>query len=152
MSVARSLKRAAAFQPSADPNVIPFIDVLLVLLIIFMVTAPKPTVDLHVNLPRAGMQHAPDAATIVDVREQNGVLVISVDGEAVVLAGLPERAFAHASANNPQSASEDILPHARVLVRADQGTAYGNVVMVVDALQQAHFGGVGIFGQNADAP
>jgi biopolymer transport protein ExbD len=44
----------ARFEPAADPNVIPFIDVLLVLLIIFMVTAPKPTTDLRVDLPRPG--------------------------------------------------------------------------------------------------
>jgi len=37
--------------PMADPNVIPFIDILLVLLIIFMVTAPIPTVDIRVDLP-----------------------------------------------------------------------------------------------------
>jgi len=37
--------------PMTDPNVIPFIDILLVLLIIFMVTAPIPTVDIRVDLP-----------------------------------------------------------------------------------------------------
>jgi len=45
-------KRVTRLAPTADPNVIPFIDVLLVLLIIFMVTAPKPTTDLRVDLPQ----------------------------------------------------------------------------------------------------
>jgi len=47
LSMARPRRRA---MPQADPNVIPFIDVLLVLLIIFMVTAPKPTTDLRVDM------------------------------------------------------------------------------------------------------
>ena len=57
--------------PAAEPNVIPFIDVLLVLLVIFMVTAPAPTVDLHVDLPR-GPAHDPGPVhpTIVSIRDE----------------------------------------------------------------------------------
>ena len=39
-------------QPNSDPNVIPFIDIMLVMLIIFMVAAPMPTVDIKVELPK----------------------------------------------------------------------------------------------------
>ena len=56
--------------PTSEPNVIPFIDVLLVLLIIFMVTAPTPTVDLHVDLPSNGARAGPERATIVALRAQ----------------------------------------------------------------------------------
>jgi biopolymer transport protein ExbD len=49
-----AIRRRAHPLPASEPNVIPFIDVLLVLLIIFMVTAPKPTTDLRVDMPRPG--------------------------------------------------------------------------------------------------
>lgn len=50
MALSLSRKREG-LQPAAEPNMIPFIDVLLVLLVIFMVTAPKPTTDLRVDMP-----------------------------------------------------------------------------------------------------
>ena len=62
--------RRATLEPNAEPIVIPFIDVLLVLLIIFMVTAPKPTVDLRLDLLESGPSHAAAIApTIVELRE-----------------------------------------------------------------------------------
>lgn len=150
MAIKRATKRSGML-PAADPNVIPFIDVLLVLLIIFMVTAPKPTTDLRLNLPQHGARPSSELSTIVDVRQGVDGVRYAVDGEDVPLARLAERTYAHASLNNPTFAAADVRPYARVLVRADQDTTYGNVVMVVDELQTAQFGSVGIFGQTADA-
>jgi biopolymer transport protein ExbD len=150
MAIKRASKRAG-MAPAADPNVIPFIDVLLVLLIIFMVTAPQPTTDLRLNLPRQGAQPSSELSTIVDVRQDLGGVRYAVDGEDVPFALLAERTYTHATRNNPAFPAADVRPYARVLVRADQDTAYGNVVMVVDELQTAQFGSVGIFGQRADA-
>jgi biopolymer transport protein ExbD len=150
MAIKRANKRAGML-PAADPNIVPFIDVLLVLLIIFMVTAPKPTTDLRLNLPQHGARPSSELSTIVDVRQDLGGVRYAVDGEDVPFTSLAARTYAHAAANNPNFAATDLRPYARVLVRADQDTAYGNVVMVVDELQTAQFGSVGIFGQNADA-
>ena len=57
--------RRARLDETSEPNVIPFIDVLLVLLVIFMVTAPTPTTDLRLDLPPP----SPTAA----INERHGV-------------------------------------------------------------------------------
>ena len=137
----------ARLAPAAEPNVIPFIDVLLVLLIIFMVTAPRPTTDLRVDLPTGGPP-APGQPTIVMLEANGGGLF--VDGEAVTLEALPDVALAHALANNPEMNSGNVRFYARILVRADQDAAYASVVDVVDELQGARFAKVGMFGETAD--
>jgi biopolymer transport protein ExbD len=133
--------------PVSEPNVIPFIDILLVLLIIFMVTAPIPTVDIRVDLPPPnpvpivleGLN-----PTIVVIREGAG-LELYVGPEQVTLANLGERTLDHAIRNNPALNVEDIYAEARIFVRADQATAYSNVVNVMSQLQEVGFGKVGIF-------
>lgn len=137
---------AARMQPAADPNVIPFIDVLLVLLIIFMVTAPKATTDLRVDLPTGGPP-APGQPTVVMLQANAGALF--VDGEAVTLETLPDVAFRHALANNPEMDESNVRAYARILVRADQDAAYANVVDVVDELSGARFAKIGMFGETA---
>ena len=96
------VRRRAHLLPASEPNVIPFIDVLLVLLIIFMVTAPKPTTDLRVDLPAPGhaIIHAL-APTIVAIRLVGGDVRIYVDNEEVSGETLPGRALAHLQAANP---------------------------------------------------
>ncbi|WP_395645360.1 ExbD/TolR family protein [Terricaulis sp.] len=138
---------AARLAPAADPNVIPFIDVLLVLLIIFMVTAPKPNTDLRVDLPSGGPP-AQGRPTIVMLLPDDGGLF--VDGEAVTLEGLPAATLAHALANNPDMDAGNVRENARVLVRADLDAAYASVVAVVDELQHARFAKVGVAGEAAD--
>ena len=144
--------RRGAMAPNSDPNVIPFIDILLVLLIIFMVTAPIPTVDIRVDLPPPnpvpivlqGLH-----PTIVGLRETPTGLAIFVDEETVSLSQLSERTLDHAIRNNPALDQVDILAKARIFVRADQTTAYGNVVDVMSKLQEAGFVQVGIFSETA---
>jgi biopolymer transport protein ExbD len=137
--------------PVSEPNVIPFIDILLVLLIIFMVTAPIPTVDIRVDLPPPnpvpivleGLN-----PTIVVIREGAG-LELYVGPEQVTLANLGERTLDHAIRNNPALNVEDIYAEARIFVRADQATAYSNVVNVMSQLQEEGFAKVGIFAELA---
>ena len=120
--------------PVSDPNVIPFIDILLVLLIIFMVTAPIPTVDIRVDLPPPNpvpIRLTGLNPTIVGVRETPSGLAIYVDEEVVQLSQLGERTLDHAIRNNPALNIEQIYAEAKIFVRADQSTAYGNVVQVM---------------------
>jgi len=136
-------------QPNAEPNVIPFIDVLLVLLIIFMVTAPKPTVDIPVDLPQG---HAPvliGDPTIIVLRESGAGPLLYVGEEQVDMATLADRTLAHVIANNPQLMIEDMYAEARVFLRADQSTAYANVVDVMETLKDSGFARVGIFAETA---
>jgi biopolymer transport protein ExbD len=140
-------------QPNAEPNVIPFIDVLLVLLIIFMVTAPTPTTDIRVDVPNhRGPPAASDARpTIVSVLSNGGVLRVEVDGEVVPQRDLAERVLARAALNNPLLPASALKREARIYVRADMDVAYQSVVGVMDELYSARFAQIGVYGQRADA-
>ena len=138
--------------PVSEPNVIPFIDILLVLLIIFMVTAPIPTVDIRVDLPPPNpvpIRLEGLNPTIVAIRETGAGQLIYVDEETVQLSQLADRTLDHAIRNNPALNIEDIYAEARIFVRADQSTAYGNVVNVMSQLQESGFVKVGIFAELA---
>ena len=138
--------------PVSEPNVIPFIDILLVLLIIFMVTAPIPTVDIRVDLPPPNplpIRLEGLNPTIVGIRETSTGMAIFVDEEVVQLSQLGEKTLDHAIRNNPALNVEDIYAEARIFVRADQSTAYGNVVDVMSQLQEEGFVKVGIFAELA---
>jgi len=138
--------------PVSEPNVIPFIDILLVLLIIFMVTAPIPTVDIRVDLPPPNpvlIRLVGLNPTIVGIRETSAGLAIYVDEETVLLSNLGDVTLSHAIRNNPALETRDIYAEARVFVRADQSTAYGNVVDVMSRLQEEGFVQVGIFAELA---
>ncbi|MBK8544415.1 MAG: biopolymer transporter ExbD [Caulobacteraceae bacterium] len=138
--------------PVSEPNVIPFIDILLVLLIIFMVTAPIPTVDIRVDLPPPNpvpIRLEGLNPTIVGVRETPAGLAIYVDEEIVQLSQLGDTTLRHAQRNNPALDFQDLYAEARIFVRADQSTAYGNVVDVMSRLQEAGFVKVGIFAELA---
>jgi biopolymer transport protein ExbD len=138
--------------PVSDPNVIPFIDILLVLLIIFMVTAPIPTVDIRVDLPPPNpvpIRLEGLNPTIVGIREGAAGMEIFVDQETVTLANLADRTLDHAIRNNPALNIEQIYAEAKIYVRADQSTAYGNVVSVMSQLQEQGFVSVGIFAELA---
>jgi biopolymer transport protein ExbD len=135
-------------QPTSEPNVIPFIDILLVLLIIFMVTAPTPTVDIRVDLPPPNpvpIRLEGLNPTIVGIRETPGGMVLYVDEETVQLSQLSDRTLEHAIRNNPALDVTDMYAEARIFVRADQSTAYVNVVNVMSRLQEEGFVKVGIF-------
>jgi biopolymer transport protein ExbD len=83
---AATARTRVQLEPAADPNVIPFIDVLLVLLIIFMVTAPKPTTDMRVDLPRSTVGPAsPIEPTIVHIRSGAAGARYFVDAEEASL-------------------------------------------------------------------
>lgn len=138
--------------PMTDPNVIPFIDILLVLLIIFMVTAPIPTVDIRVDLPPPNpvpIRLEGLNPTIVGIRETGSGLAIYVDEEVVQLAQLGDRTLDHAIRNNPALNIEQIYSDAKIYVRADQSTTYGTVVSVMSRLQEEGFVSVGIFAELA---
>ncbi len=114
-------------------NVVPYIDVMLVLLVIFMVTAPLLTQGIEVDLPKA------NAAPIQDVEDQDPlVLSVDADGNLYLNAGDDE--------DKPTSGEEirrrvgivlGEQPKTPVLVKADRAVPYGNVVGAMVVLQQA---------------
>ncbi len=137
---------------TSEPNVIPFIDVLLVLLVIFMVTAPTPTTDLRLDLPPP----APSAATmiaptIVDLRATgDGGYTLLVSDTPTSLTALGETALAHLLSSNPELTNEDVLLDARIHIRSDMAVRYRDVVSVVERLQAFGYQKVTVLAQRAD--
>jgi biopolymer transport protein ExbD len=138
--------------PNAEPNVIPFIDVLLVLLIIFMVTAPRPTTDLQVDLPRTQHGGIPPVIppTTVQIRAAPHGYAIFLNGEETSLDQLGADALSNMLAENPEITAGDAFAEGRVFVRADLDVAYQHVITVVETLQDARFRKVAIYAQDAE--
>ena len=120
-------------------NVVPYIDVMLVLLVIFMVTAPLLTQGIEVDLPKA------NAEPIESVPDHDP-LVLSVDAEGKLYLNAGD------NEDQPQGGQEIarrvgiILgekPETPVYVKADRAVAYGNVVGAMVILQQAGAGNIG---------
>ena len=109
-------------------NVTPFIDVILVLLIIFMVAAPLATVDISVNLPAATVQPQPrpDKPVFLTVKPD---LTLTIGEEVVARAALPE-ALERAVAGNKDQA---------IFLRSDKTVPYGEVMEVMNLLRSAGY-------------
>jgi biopolymer transport protein ExbD len=109
-------------------NVTPFIDVILVLLIIFMVAAPLSTVDVHVDLPvsTAKAQPRPDKPIYLTIKSD---LSLSIGNDAVPRAQL-------ASAVETATQSDKAQ---RLFLRADRNVPYGELMNVLNALRAAGY-------------
>jgi biopolymer transport protein ExbD len=116
-------------------NVTPFIDVMLVLLIIFMVAAPLATVDIQVNLPAstAEPQQRPDKPLYVTLRSD---LSLSVGNEPI-----PRDRLGPALETETKGDKD-----ARIFLRADKGVAYGEVMEILNLLRGAGFLKVALVG------
>ena len=120
-------------------NVVPYIDVMLVLLIIFMVTAPLLTQGVKVELPKAGAEAIPDVPN-------HPPLVVSVDREGNLYINVGDNEDEPASSANIVSRVRAVLnqrPDTPVLVKADRAVPYGNVVGAMVLLQQGGADNVG---------
>ncbi|KAF0171969.1 MAG: biopolymer transporter ExbD [Hyphomonadaceae bacterium] len=131
-------------QPNAEPNVIPFIDIMLVLLIIFMVAAPLPTVDIRVDLPPPGRPiytEPTDKPTTVAMDDVNGLVFYYIEGELVPKERFRDRLLQVARERNPSYASDLglLFSEAKVFVDADQESAYNNVIGLINEIDQTGF-------------
>jgi biopolymer transport protein ExbD len=109
-------------------NVTPFIDVMLVLLIIFMVAAPLATVDIQVNLPAATAepQPRPDKPLYITLRSD---LSVSVGNEPISRDQLGVALEAETKGDKD----------ARIFLRADKGVPYGEVIEIMNLLRGSGF-------------
>lgn len=130
----------------SDINVTPFIDVILVLLIIFMVAAPLSTVDVAVDLPvsNAQPQQRPEQPLFLTVKQD---LTLALGNDAVARDGLRQTLDARTNADRDQ----------RVFLRADGTVAYKELMSVMNLLREAGYlkialVGVEDTGQGAAAP
>ena len=118
--------------PVADINVTPLVDVMLVLLIIFMITAPLLTQGVKVDLPKGAAepieaQRIPPLVLSVD---RAGRLYLNVGPE-------PQQPLDDATVAARATATLQRNPQAQVLVKADSAVAYGRVVQAMVILQRA---------------
>lgn len=136
-----SFRRYRDAAANADMNVVPLVDVMLVLLVIFIVTAPLLTHAVKIELPKASSQVNVQKPEHVEfgVRE-NGDLFWN--GEKLSFAELPAR-FAAAAARNPQP---------ELHIRADRLTPYENVAKVMSAASRAGLVRIGFLTDPALAP
>jgi len=116
------------FAEAHEINVTPFIDVMLVLLIIFMVAAPLSTVDLPIDLPTstATPQKKPDKPVYVSIKPD---LTLAVGEKPIKRADLIATLDAEAESN----------PERLVFVRADRVVAYGDLMDVLELLRRGHY-------------
>jgi biopolymer transport protein TolR len=124
----------------AEINVVPYIDVMLVLLVIFMVTAPMLLQGVDVQLPQA-------SAEPIQVADERDFLVVSVTQQ--------EDYFLEVGGASPQPVALDALtdtlmqliqnrPDMTVLVRGDREVTYGKVVELMSKIQQSGIHRVGL--------
>lgn len=143
-------KRGRA-EVTADPNVIPFIDVMLVLLIIFMIAAPISSVDIQVDMPTARIEPSkrPPRPTWVSINEGPSGVELFVMNDAVSLADLGEATYDAVKLNTPQIADDDFeIKDQRIYIRADAGLPYRNVVRVMNQLQNKGFSKIGLVAED----
>ena len=114
--------------PMSDINVTPFVDVMLVLLVIFMVTAPLLTVGVQVDLPKAqaSLIQDPDEPLSISIDDQGRIFI--QDSE-ITLRKLTARLVAVTGAN----------PDIRIFVRGDKAIDYGRVMRVMGTINAAGF-------------
>ncbi len=125
-------------KPMSEINVVPYIDVMLVLLIIFMITAPLLQLGVEIELPEADaapMEQQSDEPVVVNVRA-NGDLYLSLDGVAELIdeQSLIEKVSAFVRRN----------PDIQVLIGGDRSVDYGRVYAAMVALQKAGVPQVGL--------
>jgi biopolymer transport protein TolR len=143
MSIIRR-PRAKRHKPNAEINVVPYIDVMMVLLVIFMVTAPMLTQGVSVDLPQAKS----DPVANDDLSDP---LVISVTKSGDYYLELGE--------NNKQPITLERIgvqvakilqraPDTKVLLRGDRAIEYGHIVRIMTVLQQAGANSVGLVSES----
>ncbi|TWT13100.1 protein TolR [Reyranella sp. CPCC 100927] len=122
----------------ADINVTPFVDVMLVLLIIFMVAAPLMNVGVPVDLPKT---------TADPIQGQDEPIVVSVKAKGEVFLGDTE--YSVDDLVSKLKAVQTEKPDQRIFVRGDKAVDYGRVMEVLGALRAAGFTKAGLVGDLA---
>ena len=128
------------YRPMAEINVTPFVDVMLVLLIVFMVAAPLLTVGVPVDLPDAAARPLPDDNKPIEVSvDRNGEIFL---GDAPVRLNELVARLAAVTRNRMD---------ARIYVRGDQSLPYGSVMAVVGQINAAGFSRVALITEGVGA-
>ena len=133
----RGRRRAQRFAPMSEINVTPFVDVMLVLLIIFMVSAPLLTSGVPIDLPRAAAKPLEGLTEPISITVDNAGKIFINETE-IALDQLIARMQAIAGTGYDE----------RILLKGDTGANYGVVMQVMGRLNQAGFNKIGLVTAN----
>ncbi|PCH85444.1 MAG: protein TolR [Piscirickettsiaceae bacterium] len=123
----------------AEINVVPYIDVMLVLLIIFMITAPLIQQGVQVDLPQANAEVLPD--------EADDPLIVTVDKQGQYFLDVGENTDEPISTEDMQIKVAAVLrnkPKTPVMIRGDKNVPYGDVINAMTSLQAAGVPSIGL--------
>ncbi|CAA9889329.1 Tol-Pal system protein TolR [Candidatus Methylobacter favarea] len=132
-------------KPMGDINVVPYIDVTLVLLIIFMITTPLLQTGVKVDLPQA------ESATVEQKDEPPVVVSIKKEGQYYIIVGDQDQ-----QQIQPEEIDDRVAavlankPETQVLIEADKGIEYGTVVTVMAGLKNAGVPSIGLITRSGD--
>ncbi|GHE19577.1 protein TolR [Halomonas urumqiensis] len=134
--------RGGARKPMAEINVVPFIDVMLVLLVIFMITAPMLTQGVQVDLPQVSSEP-------MDSTDNDEPVIVSVDrdGQYFISLGDEETAVSLDEVADRVIILLERRPGTPVMVRGDRNVSYGQVVNLMSTLQIAGVSNVGLISE-----
>lgn len=127
----------------SEINVVPYVDVTLVLLVIFMVTAPLMTQGIKVELPKAYSES-------MDADENSLIVTIRSDGSYYLNTGDVEKTVTLKQVGEQSSRIIKANPEMKVLVEGDQSLRYGVVVELMSVLQNAGAENVGLITEPPD--
>ena len=129
-------------KPMGEINVVPFIDVMLVLLVIFMITAPMLTQGVQVNLPQVSSEPIEDL-------EDREPIIVSVDkeGQYFISLGEEDTPISLEEVSNKVIIILQRRPDTPVLVRGDRSVPYGQIVTLMSTLQTAGVPNVGLISE-----
>ncbi|UTW49378.1 protein TolR [Bacterioplanoides sp. SCSIO 12839] len=133
-------------RPMAEINVVPYIDVMLVLLIIFMVTAPMLVQTVPVDLPNVD-------ATPTEIEPEDNTIIVSVNAAGLYFVERGDddpKAMALADVTDYAGKITRQVPTTKLLIRGDENVAYGKVVELMGGLQAAGISNVGLITEAPD--
>lgn len=141
MQASRGKGTRRTFQARSDVNITPLVDVMLVLMIIFMVTAPLLTVGVPVDLPKASGQAA---------ASQTDPIIITINAEGQV--------YLQETEVNMESLSKQLAiitqnnAEAPLFIRGDKSVAYGKIVTLMAAMAAAGYSKVALLAETEQTP
>jgi biopolymer transport protein ExbD len=128
-------------EQNSEINVTPFVDIMLVLLIIFMVAAPMATVSVEVKLPTAVAppQENPPKPVFISIQKDGGVFI---GDKPTTLAEIDADMKIQIGTRDPEKE--------RIFIRCDRGTRYADFMQVMNTLQDAGFYSVALVGEDGN--
>ena len=136
------MRKAYRRKPMSEINVVPYIDVMLVLLVIFMVTAPLMTQGVRVELPEA-------ISEPITIQEEFETLLVSVRRDGSIFLNIGQKDLPTSLGKIAEDAKKILVanPNIKVLIEGDKILPYGKIVEIMEVLRQSGASGVGLITQ-----